>query len=166
MVELVDIDTIPNNAVSDDDLLLIYDLTAGHAFKVTRGVLLQGIARLNRVAAFTNLSAEDATFTEVTAALMSFASGGGIADMVTARPSITIPTIAAGTAQTVTIPVSGATLGMAVVCTISDGLAPGLCLNAYVSATNQVSVVLTNATSGSIAGATKSARLILISLPE
>lgn len=165
MVELVDIPSIPEGNVSDDDLLLIYDMTAGRSYKVTRLLLLAGIARLNAPAEFTALSAEEATFTEATVAQLLFASGGGVSDMVTASAPVVVPTLAAGATDTVNVSVAGAVAGMAALCTFTDGLAPGLCFTAHVSAPDVVTVAFVNASSGSITGASKTASIALFTLP-
>lgn len=45
MVELNQIAPIPGGSVSDDDFLLVYDVQAGRAYRITRGQLLAGVAR-------------------------------------------------------------------------------------------------------------------------
>lgn len=164
MVELVDLPAIPEGNVSDDDLLLIYDNTAGRSYKVTRSVFMAAFARRNGDAEFNLLSAETGTFTELVAAQITFVSAGGIADMVTAAATVAVPTIAAGASSSVNVPVPGAVAGMAVSVTFTGGLTAGLCFTAYVSAPDVVTVIFTNASSGSIPAASEDARFALFTL--
>ena len=137
----------------------------GLAYKVTRGVLLGNVARLQEDAEFAALAAEEITCTSITPALLEFVSGGGIADMVTASASVDVPTVAAADTQAVTVPVAGAALGQAAVVTFSDALAAGLVCNAHVSADGVLSLRFTNASGSSIAGATKVAKILLFTIP-
>lgn len=166
MAELPDLDPIPGANVSDDDLILIYDMENNRAYKVTRGNLLGNVARTGDDADFNVLSAETATFTEVTPALLSFASGGGIADMITASgESVSVPTIASQSSDTVTVTITGAVAGMVALVTFSDALAAGLVYHAHVSADDILTITFTNATAGSITGESKTAEIILFTLP-
>lgn len=164
MAELPDLDPTPGGSVSDDDLLLIYDMTNGRAYKVTRGTLLGNVAREMADADFVNLSAEGITATQITPALLVFAGGGGIADMVTATGSVTIPTLAAATAGTATLSVPAAAAGMLVLATFTAGLPPGLACTAYVSAAGIVTFNFVNATGASISGASAPVRVACLVL--
>lgn len=153
MAELPDLDPTPGGSVTDDDLLLIYDMTNGRAYKVTRGTLLGNVARENADAAFANLSAEEFTATQITSALLQFTSGGGIGDMVTASGSVTVPTLAAAATGTATLSVPGAAAGMLVLATFTGGLPAGLAFTAHVTSSGIVTFTFTNASSASISGA-------------
>lgn len=165
MPELPDLSPIPGGNVSDDDILLIYDFQNGRAYKVTRGALLGNVARTNAAATFTDLTADSATFTELTPALLTFAGGGGIADMLTASETVAVPTLAAQASQAVNVAVAGADASMAALVTISDGLAAGLTYHSRVSAADTVTITFTNASAGSITGASKTAKIMLFALP-
>lgn len=164
MAELPDLDPTPGGSVTDDDLLLIYDMTNGRAYKVTRGTLLGNVARENADAAFANLSAEGFTATRITPASLEFASGGAIGDMVTASGDVTVPTLAAATAGTATLSVAGAAAGMLVVATFTGGLPAGLAYTAYVSAAGTVTFRFVNATGASISGAAAPVRVACLTL--
>lgn len=140
-------------------------MTADRAYKVTRGTLLSGVARLIAPADFTVLSAEEATFTEMTAALLKFTSGGQIADMVHRSTSVVIPTLAAGATGTVVISVPNSVVGMQVIVGFTEAIGAGLCFNAFVSAAGSVTIAITNASTGSIPGATKAAKVVCIATP-
>lgn len=164
MAELPELDAIPGESVSDDDLLLIYDIANGRAYRVSRATLLGDVARENADATFANLSAEGITATQITPALLAFAGGGGIADMVTVTGNVTIPTLAAATAGSAALSVPGAASGMLVLATFTGGLAEGLTYTAHVSAGSTVTFRFVNATGASIVGASAAVRVACLAL--
>lgn len=164
MAELPDLEATPGGSVSDDDLLLIYDMANSRAYKVTRGTLLGNVARENADAAFLNLSAEELTATKIIPASLEFAAGGSIGDMVTVAGDVTVPTIAAATAGTATLSVPGSVAGMLVVATFTAGLPAGLAYTAYVSAAGTVTFRFVNATANPITGATAPVRVACLVL--
>lgn len=166
MAELPDLSPIPGGNVSDDDLLLIYDITNSLAYKITRGTLLGNVARTGSPATFTDLAADDLTATQITAALLLFAAGGGIQNMISGSFAVSVPTIAAQEAASVTVSVPGAAVGMAASVTISDGLAAGLAYTAHVSAADTVILRFVNGTANPITGASKTAKIALMALQE
>lgn len=166
MAELPDLSPIPGGNVSDDDLLLIFDVANSLAYKIPRGLLLGNVARENADATFANLAAEEFTATQITPALLLFASDGGIADMVTGSFAVTVPTIAAQEAPSVNVAVPGAAVGMGASVTFSDGLAAGLSYTAHVSAADTVTIRFVNGTASPITGASKTAKIALMALQE
>lgn len=166
MAELPDLSPIPGGNVSDDDLLLIFDVQNSLAYKITRGQLLGNVARENADATFANLSAEEFTATQITPALLLFASGGGVGDMVSGSFAVTVPTIAAQEAASVNVSVPGAATSMLALVTISDGLAAGLSYTAHVSAAGTVTIRFVNGTANPITGASRTAKIALMALQE
>lgn len=159
MVEIRDLTPLPSQNVSDDDLLLIHDTATNRVFSVTRGDLLHGIARTDD-ATFTKLSGEEATFTNLSAALVSFASGAGIVDMI--RVEVAIPVVASGGTQTATVAVPTARVGM-VASVACQAMPPGL--SATGTITNQGEVIVTF-TNGSSAATTLQPRSFIITLMD
>lgn len=164
MPEINDLEQLPSANASDDDLLLIWDMQNQRAYKVTRGVLLGNVARTGAEVEFSTVAAEEGTFTQLTPALLLFAAGGGIADMVTASETVAVPTLAAQASGTVGVPVEGAAVGMLVLVTFASGLAPGLSYAAHVSAPDLVAITFTNASAASITGTIEAAKISLVTL--
>lgn len=131
-------------AATDDDLLVIYDIGLGMAYKVTRGTLLDGLARLQGDVEFSAVSADSASFTEVTAALLSFAAGGALANAATVQASITIPALAAGATAMITMPVPGLALGMGVHLALVEEPPAGVIATAWASAAGTATIRFRN----------------------
>ena len=135
-------------AATDDDLLVIFDVGLEVGYKISKAAFLDGIARLQQPAEFTTLSADSASFTEITAALLSFAAGGAIADAATAQENITVPALAAGASGQVTVAVPGLSTGMAVRAALIGEPPAGILLTAWASATGTATIRFTNVGTG------------------
>ena len=165
MPELSELDPIPGGNVSDDDLLLVYDMQNQRSYKVARSVLMGDVARENEAVSFSSVSADDATFASLTAATLLF-TGGGIADVVTAQTSISLPSLAAQAVGSVPVLVPGALVGMIAMATFAGGAGAGIWHSAHVSANDEVTISLGNSSGSTVAASTRNVSIFLIRLPE
>jgi phage-related tail fiber protein len=162
MVTLNDLPAQDEADVSNDDLLLIWETGAGsnNSRKVTRAHLLKDVPRIAGNAEFDELEA-----TELTAgvAALTFASTAALTNLLRAEAGVTVGTLAAGASETQTLTVTGAatTDFLANVC-FTAALSDGLTFQAWISATNTISIRFRNNSAGSVSGATYTARAIVM----
>ncbi|MGL6208550.1 MAG: hypothetical protein ACRC14_01825 [Paracoccaceae bacterium] len=167
MVTIPDLPLQATGDVSDDDLILIYDMGGGlnPSRKVTRASLLTGVVRtagyatLNTVDA-NALNAPVGAIDALTVAT-SIQIGATLGRLIYAAPSLAIPTCAAGTEVTVTSTLAGVVAGDMILIT-AEGLAPGLILRAQVTGANTVTVYAFNASGASITGASRTVRVLAL----
>jgi hypothetical protein len=88
--------------------------------------------------------------------------GAVLSAILTATASVAIGTLAAAASADVTMTVTGAVTGDVVILNPQVDMPDGLCLRAYVSASNTVTINVTNASSGSIAGASYSLKAVVL----
>lgn len=134
--------------------------------KVTRSAFLAGVAIEGEAADFTALTADSVaaptgaidTLTVATSLVM----GASLAKILRATVSTAIPTLAAGASSDVTMTVTGAVVGDVAIINPQVDMPDGLHLRAYVSAADTVTINVTNASTGSITGASYSLKAVLL----
>lgn len=168
---MVTINNLPEQLladVSDEDLLVIYDMGGGAtpARKVTRGDLLSGVARTASAAAFTTLSATTSVAAPAGAidaltVATSLIMGATLQRMLKGAASVAIPLATTLTEVTATIAVTGAVVGDLATLHLPSTWPAGLIARATVTAPDTVTIYAFNATAGSIAGASHSITAIV-----
>ena len=169
---MVTIPSLPeqlNADVSDDDLIVTYDMGGGltPARKVTRGNFLKDVIRTVGTFAVGTLNATGALNAPAGAinALVvstSITLGAVLSRILANTASLAVPTLAAGASADVTMTVTNAVAGDVVVINGQVALPAGLLFRAYVSSANTVTVTFTNASTGSITGASYSFKAVLL----
>ena len=169
---MVTIPSLPeqlNADVSDDDLIVTYDMGGGltPARKVTRGNFLKDVIRTVGTFAVGTLNATGALNAPAGAinALVvstSITLGAVLSRILANTASLAVPTLAAGASADVTMTVTNAVAGDVVVINGQVALPAGLLFRAYVSGANTVTVTFTNASTGSITGASYSFKAVLL----
>jgi hypothetical protein len=170
MTELNELPAVAEADVSDDDLLLLYDNSAAtnKARKVTRAHMLKDVAREGGdhdfgTSEITDLTATDASISNLSVVTgLTFDSAATIASVRAASASVVVGSISAGAAATVTMTLTGAATGDHVNLSFAGAIADGLVAQAWVSASDIVSIRLYNADSGGFGGATYTARVAAI----
>lgn len=170
MPEIIDLPSIEPNNVTDDDLLVVYDMGAASnkARKVTRASLFKDVARtgLGTDASFATVEAQELQAPVAKLDNVSIATGlemgATLGRILTATGDVAIPTVAAGAQGSVTIPVPGALLDDAVTVHAPPALPAGLILRAAVTVADVVTVYAFNATSNSIPGASHALRVVAL----
>lgn len=166
----VEINALPTaTGVNDADYLILHRdgrEASQQSRKVTRTAFLTGIARLSADAAFADLSANEVSapvgaIDELTVAT-SVAIGATLSRILTATASVAVGTLAAGASADVTMTVTGALVADVAIVNPQVDMPDGLCLRAYVSASDTVTINVTNASTGSIAGASYSIKAVLL----
>lgn len=148
--------------VSDTDLLLIWEASAGsnNSRKVTRADLLNDVAFDGGDHAFGT-----SEITSLTAGVdaLTFASTATVSNLLKVEAGVTVGTLAAAASETQTVTLTGvATTDYLLMPTFSGALADGLTFQAWISAANTVSLRFRNNSGGSITGATYTARVVAI----
>lgn len=170
MAELDDLPAIDQADVSNDDFLLIFDNSAStsKSRKVTRGHLLNGVAFTGGdhdfgTSEITALTATEATVVDLTVTTsLVFDSAATLQKMYRLSGNVVVGTLAGGAGETKTATVTGVATGDYVSISFTAALPDGLMAQAWVSGGNTVSIRFYNATAGSIAGATVTARIVVM----
>ena len=160
MPEIPDLEYIhfEDNA-DDDDLLIIYDVSAGDTKKVKRGALVYDLVVEG---GDHNLgTSEIDRLTTTTDTILSFADGSTLTKMLNASVSPVVPDILAGASQTTTVTVTGALTSDYLSWAMTGELADGLSCQAWISAADTVSFKFYNSTGSTISGASFPAKLVL-----
>lgn len=145
MPELDDLDAIPGGNISDDDLLLIFDVGSGTAYKIAKSVFLDGVAFEDGDHDFGASTITDLTATNAEIANLTFSSGGAeITNVIRHSATVNFASIAANDVSSQTVTVTGAVAGDHVVLTVNQAYANPVAFRAYVSATNTVTIEAVN----------------------
>lgn len=161
-VELIDLPAQDVGDVSDDDLLLIWDSAAGsnNSRKVTREDLLTGVARDDGDHNFGTSVIDDLTATVST---ITFASTAALTNLLRVEASVTPATVGAGVSDTQTVTLTGAlTTDYLLMPIFTSALPDGLTYQAWISASNTVSIRFRNNSSGSISSASYTVRVVAL----
>lgn len=158
MTQIPDLPAVPEADISDDDLMLLYDVGAASnkSRNATRAHFLKDVVRTTGTYAVGTLNATGAlnapegALDELTVAV-GLDMGATLSKVLIGSASVTIPTAAAGVQVMATITVTGAQTGDVVTVHAPADLPAGLILRATVTAADTVTVYAFNATSGSIA---------------
>lgn len=162
----VEIKDLPNELsgsnVHDDDLLAIYDISAGtnNTKKIKRSSLLNGVARDGGSHDF-----ETSNIQQLTAGVVSltFNSGGTITNVVMHTANVAPSNILTGASQTVTVAVGNIFTTDFLNWSFTGALPNGLICQAWISDADEVSFKFYNATGSTITGATYTARIMVFS---
>lgn len=169
MVTIPELPEQLNADVSDDDLIVTYDMGGGltPARKVTRGNFLKDVIRTVGTFAVGTLNATGALNAPSGAinalvVSVSITLGAVLSRVLTNTASLAVPTLSAGASADVTMTVTGAVAGDVVIVNPQVDLPDGLLLRPYVSGANTVTINFTNASTGSISGASYSFKAVLL----
>lgn len=169
MPEINSLTPIAPADVTDDDLIVIWDVSAptgSEAKNVTRAHFLAGIPRSGQDA---TLGAVDAT--EINApvgAIDNLTVSGGlvmgatVTDVIVWSGSVTIATLASLATQSQTVTVADTVVGDFVVLQAPAALPAGLILTATVSGAGTMQIKAVNATGSSITGAAYTLSVLVI----
>lgn len=165
MVTIPELPTQVVGNVSDDDLLVTYDMGAGQGRKVTRAALLTGVARSGQDATLAVVDADELnaptgaidTLTVATELIM----GARISKVVYLSSLVAVPTVAAGAQGTVTVTLTGSVTGDMLMVN-ATALDAGLIMSGTVTSANTVTLYFWNASAASIAGANRIIRLLAL----
>lgn len=167
---MAEINALPTaTAVVDADYVVIHRdgrEASQQTRKATRTAFLTGVARLSADATFAALDANEVNapvgaIDELTVAT-EIVIGATLSKVLTATESVAIGTLAAGASADVTMTVTGALTGDVAIVNPQVDMPDGLCLRAYVSAADTVTINVTNASTGSITGASYSLKAVLL----
>ena len=170
MVTIPEIPNIDNGDVDDTITFPCYDPGAvgDKNFEITRLQLLLGVIRDGADAILASLEADDITtpvaaITALTVqSTLTFTSGATIQKILRAASSLSsLGTVSGGT-ETITMTVTGAVVHDHVTISFSAALPTGLWVEAWVSATNTVSVKFNNRSGGSIGAASYAAQVVVM----
>lgn len=148
--------------VSDDDLLLTWEAGAGsnNTRKVTREDFLNDVAREG---GDHNFGTSEITALTAGISALTFASTAALTNVLRGALSITVGTLAAGASETQTATLTGAlTTDYLLAPTFTAALSDGLTVQAWISASATVSFRFRNNSSGSISGASYTARAVAL----
>tara|TARA_R110002110_G_scaffold168017_1_gene369173 strand:- start:505 stop:1026 length:522 start_codon:yes stop_codon:yes gene_type:complete len=170
MPELSDLPAIDPADVTDDDFILIFDNSAPvtKSKKASRSNFLKDVAREGGdhnfgTSEIETLTANDATIVNLNVTTsMQFDTAATLQKMYRATASIVTAGTAAGASETLTATISGVLEGDFVNLSFAAALPDGLMAQAWVSASDTISVKFYNATTVAIAGATFSAKLAVM----
>lgn len=162
MVEINQIAAIAPESISDDDLIIIWDVANARGYRATRGQFLNDVLRANSDAEVLNLSAESISANELRPASLIFNGDGTIETAIQASASITIPSVAAGATETIAVTVTDLTTDMMPQISFGGALPSGLIPYAFASAADTLTIRFTNVTGASIAGGGATARIFCI----
>lgn len=165
MPEIPALPAIEPSNVTDDDLLVIYDVGAATqpARKVTRGALLRGVARSEEDATFRDLDAESLSGQQGTINVLTVETGldmgARLSRILTGVGPISMASVPANQQVTVTAALQGAIAGDVVLIQAEAQLPSGLVLQGYVLTSGVVTITAFNATGASIAAAERNLRV-------
>lgn len=166
--------TIPNLPaqspanVSDDDLIIIYDMSGGlnPTRKVSVGDFLASAVRTSGANTTDDLTLDNLTITAGNAntlvVITSITLGATLQRVLAATASIAVPSLAAGASADLSLTVTGAAVNDVVVVNCLSDAADGLLFRSRVSASDTVEIQATNASGASFAGATYSFKAVVI----
>lgn len=155
-------------ALADTDFVLAHlpGASPDKTRKVTRATLLNGVARAGADVTFGAVDADELNAPigaiDALTVATSIALGAVLSRILTNTTSVAIATLAAAASSDSTMTVTGAVVGDVVILNAQVALPAGLILRAYVSAANTVTINVTNASSGSIAGASYSLKAVVL----
>lgn len=152
--EIDELTTIPGAQISDDDLLVIYDVGAATAYKITKSALLAGLATIGGDHDFGT-----SNFTQ-----LSVGGGADITNVLFRQDTVTPPDILSGATDVQTVTVTGAVTTDSVFLTIASALPAGMSVQAWVSSADTVSIKFFNNIGSTIASASYVARITVMSI--
>ncbi len=163
MVTIPELPSQSSGNVTDDDLLVTYDMGAGQGRKVTRAAFLTGVARSGQDATLGAINADELnaptgaidTLTVATELVM----GARVSNIVYLSSLVAVPTVAAGAQGTVTVTLTGSVTGDMLMVN-ATALDAGLILSGTVTSANTVTLYFWNASAAPIAGANRIIRLM------
>lgn len=168
MPELNELTVIPVADVSDDDLLLIYDMSAGseNSKACTRGDMLKDVARDNGDHDFGTSEIDDLTATAATLVdatitqSLAFDGAATLTKLYRATAAINTAGTADGAGETLTATVTGCAAGDFLAVSFTDALPDGLSWQAWVSGADTVSIRFINQSGGAVGSDTYTAKIV------
>jgi hypothetical protein len=156
-------------AVDDADYLIMHRdgrEASQQTRKVARADFLAGVGIEGEDADFAALTADsvaapEGAIDELTVTT-SLTMGAALSKILTNTASVAIGTLAAGASADVTMTVTGAVVGDVAILNPQVDMPDGLHLRPYVSGANTVTINVTNASTGSIVGASYSLKAVLL----
>lgn len=145
--------------ITDDDLVLVYDngAASNKSRKATRGNFLHDVVRTGADVTLGDVEADSLSAPAGTINTLAVPTGliigATLSKILVASASLAVSTLAAGASVDITLSVTGAVTGDLAIVNAQSALPAGLLLRAYVSAANTVTITVTNASTGSINGA-------------
>lgn len=169
MTEIPDLPAIAPANVSDDDLILIYDVGAAmqHSRKATRAHFLKDVVRtagefsVEKLNATDSLNAPTSSIDDLTVNT-KLVMGASVTKILTASGSVTIPDADPADQVSVTMTVTGAVVNDVVTVSAPAALPKGLILRAVVTAPNVATIYALNVTATKIDTASYLIRLMLV----
>lgn len=166
-----DLSSLPElaSAPADDDLFLVQDASASAPKdkKIKKSNLFDGFTKVGSDASFNDLTVNDidgvdATFATIEAGALAFTDGAGVAKMFTVTDTINLSSVAAGSTATDTASLTGVATGDFVLFSATTAAPDGLIIQAYVSASNTITVRAHNPTASTITGGTYNFRFVVM----
>lgn len=168
--EIIDLPTEPEVSVTDDDLLLIYEIgaSADRSKQVTRGRLLHDVARDGGdhdfgTSEITDLTASTASVNNLTVTTgLIFDTGATIDNVYAGLREIVLPDVLTESSNTQTVAFPLATTGNFLIAALKEALPDGLTMQAWISSADVVSFKFYNSTGLTISGATYNAKIMVV----
>ncbi len=155
MPKINELDSIPVADISDDDFIIIYDQSAAASARTKK------VRKDEFVAAISALAVTALTGTVVS---LQFASGANVSDAQTADLAFSPSGIAAGASEDVAVNMAGVLTTDLLMLAFTEPLPAGLHAQWWISANDTITVRFYNSTSGTITGATYTARCMAVTL--
>jgi hypothetical protein len=166
---MAEISDLPAGAsVVDTDLFLMYlpGEASNKSRKVTRAIALAGVVRETEDADLGVVDADELNAPlgaiDALTVATSITLGAILSKILTNTASVAFGTLAAGASADVTMTVTGAVTGDVAIVNPQADIPDGLCLRSYVSASNTITINVTNASTGSISGASYSLKAVVL----
>jgi len=169
MTEIPDLPEVLAPDITDDDLIILYDVGAAtqKSRHATRANFLGGLVRTTGTFAVGTLNATGAlnapagSIDDLTVS-GSLILGGEVTKMLSGSAAVAIPTVASGAEGTVTMSLTGAIVGDIVTVNGPSTLPAGLILRGVVTAPDEVTIYAVNASAASITGASHTLNVMLV----
>lgn len=168
MTEIIDLPEMTEPSVTDDDLILVYDIGAASnkSRRCTRGNLLHDVVRtsgefaVETLNATVELNAPAGAIDDLTT--NNIIIGATVSKVLVVSDSVAIPEATAGVQVSATVALTGALTGDMVTVHAGATLPAGLILRATVTASDVVTVYAFNATGVTIAAASHSLKILSV----
>ena len=161
MAEIPDLVELPSGSASDNDLLLIHDISApanSQDKNIKKSSLLNGVAMDGGNHNFGTSQITDLTI----ATSLVFPGSLSVTDIVAASVTLSPSGIAAGASETVTATLTGAATADFLSWALTGALPDGMTLQVWISAADQISAKFCNTTTSTISGASYTARVMAV----
>lgn len=156
-IEIVDLPTMADADLADDDWVMVYDISAGSqpTKKVSRAGVVDDCVKEGGDHSVNALEVAELTATVVA---LTFDAGSSLTDMLAASLTVTHSDILTTATEIVDVSMPGVTTADFLSFSFTGPLATGLVCQGYISAADTVSFKFWNPTGSTITGASYTAR--------